>query len=380
MWGLQVPRPCDSASCLRRDRPPSSAVVRAGACCLTAEGSGVVSPEVAAASAGASHGASSDAEVASHDLAGTGVWRPVAHSALANFVRTFVRGAYLEVLLDDGSSIWPQVSLDYGVTTLRFDFGGSRTSIGLRDVEQVCLPRDFDTMSDVFLVVRPFLNDSCCVLVTHGFGSLACRFESPRLCEYFATCLHLVVANVDRREPSLVEPVVATAGRSAASAEQPLELTEEVAGLPSASSGEPRAAQAEEVRRPWAPSPCASGSARRQLAESVGAAESSAVATPPRGSVATASGTGSAAAEANAAQACGAAAAVAATPPRHLASADAPTLAGPRLGLGRGPATKTTVGPRIAAGTGSRIAGRRGLKDSIPRGLRWCICCGSSIR
>merc|ERR1719329_50882 len=112
------------------------------------------------------------------------------------FIRTLLRGICIEVLLDDGSSLFPETSLNYELTHLILDVNEAQRSILLSDVEDVVTPQELQARN-VLTSIQPFLDERCCTLIIREFEFVTFRFDTERLREYFSTCLLLLISRGD---------------------------------------------------------------------------------------------------------------------------------------------------------------------------------------
>lgn len=215
---------------------------------------------------------------------------PLLQGALSGFKGTLLRGIRVEVLLDDGSVLCPEVSVNCEASELRLAIGGASRSIALCSVLQVSTaPGELEAMGAA--AVGPFLDGRCCTMVTRELGFVTFRLETPRHCEYFSACLDLLVGAARREEEAL-----ATSGGSSPSA---------CAGAPSAGAPEggsdaasrprPRVGDAGQEAPPQAsavPALLRLGAAKATVSAAAAAAAeasstdaSTVVVTPPRGVV-----------------------------------------------------------------------------------------------
>lgn len=133
---------------------------------------------------------------------------PIIHEAMSTFVRTLVRGICIEVLLDDGSVIFPHTSLNAEMTHLTLDVNEAQRAIPLNDVESVATARELRT-KNILTSIQPYLCDRCATLVLRGFEFVTFRLDNERHREYFAACLALLIA---RRDGESGAPKAAPAG------------------------------------------------------------------------------------------------------------------------------------------------------------------------
>jgi len=132
------------------------------------------------------------------DIAG-----PLINEAMSTFIRSLLRGICIEVLLDDGSVIFPETSLNSELTHLTLDVNEVQRAIALRDVESVATARELRTKS-ILTSIQPFLDDRCCTLILRGFEFVTFRLDNERHREYFSACLALLVARSDDPKPARV--------------------------------------------------------------------------------------------------------------------------------------------------------------------------------
>mmetsp|Transcript_28030 Transcript_28030/g.61198 ORF Transcript_28030/g.61198 Transcript_28030/m.61198 type:complete len:215 (-) Transcript_28030:183-827(-) len=116
--------------------------------------------------------------------------------AMATFVRTLLRGICIEVLLDDGSVLLPETSLNFELTHLILDVNEAQRMIPLQDVESVATPQEL-LARNILTPITPHLDDRCCILILQEFEFVTFRFDTERLREYFAACLCLLIARND---------------------------------------------------------------------------------------------------------------------------------------------------------------------------------------
>jgi len=119
--------------------------------------------------------------------------------AMTSFIRTLLRGMLIEVLLDDGSVLFPETSLNYELTHLILDVNEAQRSIPLQDVESIATPNDLEKRN-ILMSIRPYLDDRCCTLIIRGYEFVTFRFDTTRLREYFAACLELLIARSDEQK------------------------------------------------------------------------------------------------------------------------------------------------------------------------------------
>lgn len=112
--------------------------------------------------------------------------------AMATFVRTLLRGVCIEVLLDDGSVLFPEVSLNYDLTHLVLDVNEVQRAIPLQDVESIASAHELERRN-ILTALRPFLDHRCCTLIIRGLEFVTFRFDTERHREYFAACLELLI-------------------------------------------------------------------------------------------------------------------------------------------------------------------------------------------
>merc|ERR1719210_3029306 len=140
----------------------------------------------------------------------------LVREAITTFIRTLLRGICIEVLLDDGSVLFPETSLNYELTHLMLDVNEAQRSIPLQDVESVATPHDL-RRRNILTSIQPFLDDRCCTLIIRGFEFVTFRLDTERHREYFAACLALLIARSDETEdlkhhlPGAASPVDAGA-------------------------------------------------------------------------------------------------------------------------------------------------------------------------
>mmetsp|Transcript_49464 Transcript_49464/g.78268 ORF Transcript_49464/g.78268 Transcript_49464/m.78268 type:complete len:229 (-) Transcript_49464:50-736(-) len=126
---------------------------------------------------------------------------------MMSFIRTLVRGVCIEVLLDNGSVLLPEASLNYELTHLILDVSEDqmrqrttegvhvpgRRSIPLADIENVATPSDLSKMN-IQTSTQLYLDDRCCTLIIKDYEFVTLRFDTERLCDYFASCLRILIS------------------------------------------------------------------------------------------------------------------------------------------------------------------------------------------
>lgn len=114
--------------------------------------------------------------------------------AMMTFIRTLLRGVCIEVLLDDGSVLFPEASLNYELThlILHVNENEAQRSIALKDVESVATPHDLE-QRNIVTSIQPYLDERCCTLIIRDYEFVTFRFDTERLREYFASCLRLLI-------------------------------------------------------------------------------------------------------------------------------------------------------------------------------------------
>jgi hypothetical protein len=137
----------------------------------------------------------------------------LVQEVMMSFIRTLLRGICVEVLLDDGTVLLPEASLNYELTQLILDVSDDqaqqrttdgamiqgRRNILLKDIETVATPSELARMN-IMTSTQPHLDDRCCTLIIRDFEFVTFRFDTERLCEYFASCLKILItapANMD---------------------------------------------------------------------------------------------------------------------------------------------------------------------------------------
>lgn len=114
------------------------------------------------------------------------------NEAMASFIRTLLRGICIEVLLDDGSIILPETTLNYELTNLTLNVNEVRRTIPLADVESVASLQDLERR-DILTSIQPFLDERCVTLVMRDCQFVTFRLGTERHREYFAACLALLI-------------------------------------------------------------------------------------------------------------------------------------------------------------------------------------------
>merc|ERR1719265_1877855 len=114
------------------------------------------------------------------------------NSAFQSFMRTLNQGVQLELLLDDGTSIHVEGSLDFPVANLVLTVNDVQRSVALDDIERVLGPqeaKEFGTSN------HGHLNDGCVTFMLKSTHFLTFVFDTPRLREYFEACFKMLVAS-----------------------------------------------------------------------------------------------------------------------------------------------------------------------------------------
>lgn len=119
--------------------------------------------------------------------------RLLQDSMMMTFIRTLLRGICIEVLLDDGSCLFPETSLNYELTHLILDMNEAQRCIPLRDVEGIVSPKELEARN-ILTSIQPYLDDRCCTLIIRDFEFVTFRFDTARLREYFSTCLLMLIS------------------------------------------------------------------------------------------------------------------------------------------------------------------------------------------
>lgn len=107
------------------------------------------------------------------------------------FMRSFIQGVQLELLLDDGSSIHVEGTFDFPVTNLVLSVNDVQRSVALDDIERVLGPeeaKEFGTTN------HGFLNERCTTLMLRSLHFLTFVFGTTRHREYFQTCFQTLLA------------------------------------------------------------------------------------------------------------------------------------------------------------------------------------------
>merc|ERR1719502_1349902 len=117
----------------------------------------------------------------------------LVQEAMMTFIRTLLRGICIEVLLDDGSVLLPEASLNYELTHLILDVNEARRTIPLKDVESVATPADLE-QRNILTSIQPYLDERCCTLIIRDYEFVTFRFDTERLREYFSSCLRMLIS------------------------------------------------------------------------------------------------------------------------------------------------------------------------------------------
>merc|ERR1712232_1402120 len=131
--------------------------------------------------------------------------RQLVREAITTFIRTLLRGICIEVLMDDGSVLFPEVSLNYELTHLLLDINGTQRPILLADA-QFAAAGEF-AVEDFMSGMRAHLDERCCTLIIKDVEFVTFRFDTARLCDYFAACLRVLMSQcpeVEEAYPTLV--------------------------------------------------------------------------------------------------------------------------------------------------------------------------------
>lgn len=141
------------------------------------------------------------------DDEGSGLEEEVlVHEAVGTFIRTLLRGVCIEVMLDDGSVLCPEASLNYDLTHLVLDVNEVQRAIALRDVESIATPADLE-QRNILASIRPHLDQRCCTLIIRGFEFVTFRLDTERHREYFAACLAFLISRGSSRENTPMKPM-----------------------------------------------------------------------------------------------------------------------------------------------------------------------------
>eukprot|EP00747_Dinoflagellata_sp_TGD_P167249 gnl/TRDRNA2_/TRDRNA2_191304_c0_seq1.p1 gnl/TRDRNA2_/TRDRNA2_191304_c0~~gnl/TRDRNA2_/TRDRNA2_191304_c0_seq1.p1 ORF type:complete len:360 (-),score=58.40 gnl/TRDRNA2_/TRDRNA2_191304_c0_seq1:60-1139(-) len=112
---------------------------------------------------------------------------------MITFIRTLLRGVCIEVLLNDGTVLFLETSLNYELTHLILDANEVQRSIALQDVESVATPREIKRRN-ILTSIQPFLDERCCTLIIRNLDFVTFRFDTERLREYFSVCIGVLIA------------------------------------------------------------------------------------------------------------------------------------------------------------------------------------------
>lgn len=111
--------------------------------------------------------------------------------AMQCFVRTLHNGVEVRLLLDDGTVIVAEASLNFQVTRLTLRVNQIERSIPLGDISQVCGP---ESAKDLGTTNGRFLDERCVTLVLPEDQFLSFDFDNAREREYFEACLRALIA------------------------------------------------------------------------------------------------------------------------------------------------------------------------------------------
>jgi len=118
--------------------------------------------------------------------------RRLLQASLRIFTRSLLRGVCMNVLLDDGRTLFAEASLDTELTHLVLHMPNIQCPVALKCIESICAPED--VMADsVVASNQAFLDDRCTTLVIRDGQFLTFVFDTPRTREYFETCLKIII-------------------------------------------------------------------------------------------------------------------------------------------------------------------------------------------
>lgn len=142
-------------------------------------------------------------DLLSEDSMGSAQEPQLLQEAMMTFIRTLLRGVCIEVLLDDGSVLFPEASLNYELThlILHVNENEAQRAIALKDVESVATPLDLE-QRNIVTSIQPYLDERCCTLIIRDYEFVTFRFDTERLREYFASCLRLLITAPSGEPPS----------------------------------------------------------------------------------------------------------------------------------------------------------------------------------
>merc|ERR1712224_787121 len=101
----------------------------------------------------------------------------LVEEAMMTSIRTLLRGLCIEVLLDDGSVLLPEASLDYELAHLILDVNEARRIIALKDVESVATLADLE-QRNILTSIQPYLCERCCTLIIREYEFVTFRFDT----------------------------------------------------------------------------------------------------------------------------------------------------------------------------------------------------------
>jgi len=119
--------------------------------------------------------------------------------ALRSFVQTMQNGVETHVLLDDGTTLEVDASLDFTLSRLLLRVQQVERDIPLGDIEHISGPENPD---DACTTNKQHLSELCATLVLSSTHFLTFTFDNVQQRLYFQTCMNALVAS--QRQKALV--------------------------------------------------------------------------------------------------------------------------------------------------------------------------------
>merc|ERR1719161_2340675 len=110
------------------------------------------------------------------------------------FIRTLVRGVVVDVLLDDGAVLVPEMSLNAEVTHLVLGVQNAQRAIPLADIEHVAVAEELK-QGHIVTTIQNLIDERCCTLVVRDSEFVTLRFDNVKAREYFQLCLRTVITH-----------------------------------------------------------------------------------------------------------------------------------------------------------------------------------------
>lgn len=138
----------------------------------------------------------------------------LVQGALSTFVRSMRAGVILEVLLDDGSTLAPEATLNADLTLLTLSVNQAEGHIPLKEIECIASLVDLE-QKGLLEFMQPHLDAHCCTLILESSEFVTFRFDNERHREFFAACLTLLVPRLAKgRTRGRAPPAAAHGGGS----------------------------------------------------------------------------------------------------------------------------------------------------------------------